>query len=258
LTEEEEEEESYAMIRSQLLWFVVLANLLINLTRSGKYDWLLYLDERRNVECFFDNGRYFCHSNEQNIRLERNVNRRMCTVSGTPVSFKKLKDDLITTEMLIDWLIPFHLTEEYAHYLNSNDSTSIDDTLICNCTRTRIGVHCQYQIENKVGDLTNFIENQRGKPTGEYETLTSLSDERLCQVRFSPLEWRQICDGIIQCEDASDEFNCHLLELNQCEENEYRCRNGMCIPNQFAFDGTLDCLDCSDEQELPRLFQLFR
>ena len=72
------------------------------------------------------------------------------------------------------------------------------------------------------------------------------------------MEWRQICDGIIQCSDASDEFNCDLLELNECDEDEeYRCRNGMCIPKEFAFDGTHDCLNSSDEQELPSLLRVF-
>jgi hypothetical protein len=62
------------------------------------------------------------------------------------------------------------------------------------------------------------------------------------------LEWRQICDGIVNCLDASDEFNCHLLELNKCEIDEFQCRNGMCIPIELLFDVTLDCIDLSDER----------
>ncbi|CAF0878112.1 unnamed protein product, partial [Didymodactylos carnosus] len=36
--------------------------------------------------------------------------------------------------------------------------------------------------------------------------------------------------------------------MNQCvDSTQYRCRNGMCIERQFAFDDIYDCLDGSDE-----------
>ena len=248
---------SWAMI-SHMLVFVVFASVFVDLIESGKSDWLIYLDERRNAECFFSTGRYFCHSTEENTRFERNVNETTCEMSGTPLSFAMLKNNLISTETLIDWLIPFRLIEQYAHDLDSGNSTTTLETLICNCTLKRLGTDCQYEIENKDWDLTRLLESQRGKSVNEYETLTSLIDGISCNGTFPRVEWRQICDGIIQCEDASDEFNCHLLDLNQCdEEDEYRCRNGMCIPREFAFDGTHDCLDSSDEQELPSLVRLF-
>ena len=39
--------------------------------------------------------------------------------------------------------------------------------------------------------------------------------------------------------------------MNRCdEEEEYRCENGMCIPDQFFLAGDLDCLDWSDEMPL--------
>ena len=41
--------------------------------------------------------------------------------------------------------------------------------------------------------------------------------------------------------------NYDLLEMNICDENEYRCMNGMCIPDQFFLDEEFDCLDWSDE-----------
>ncbi|CAF1516012.1 unnamed protein product, partial [Adineta steineri] len=71
------------------------------------------------------------------------------------------------------------------------------------------------------------------------------------------LEWRQICDGTVHCTDGQDEFNCHLLELNQCEYDEFQCRNGMCVPKEFLFDAVFDCMDLSDEQELPETYARF-
>ncbi|CAF2970477.1 unnamed protein product [Rotaria sp. Silwood2] len=64
---------------------------------------------------------------------------------------------------------------------------------------------------------------------------------RLC------LDWRDICDGIQQCMFGFDEENCDKLEFNECENDEYRCTNGMCIPEEYFLDGEFDCLDWSDE-----------
>jgi hypothetical protein len=63
------------------------------------------------------------------------------------------------------------------------------------------------------------------------------------------LDWREICDGQIDCyDDGIDEKNCFQLEMNQCEENEFQCHNGMCIPKSFFADSlfSFDCLDGSD------------
>ncbi|CAF3498607.1 unnamed protein product [Rotaria sp. Silwood1] len=66
------------------------------------------------------------------------------------------------------------------------------------------------------------------------------------------LDWREICDGRIDCfEDGIDEVNCIELEMNECEKNEYRCQNGMCVPEQFLNDSPQnpDCLDSTDEKD---------
>ena len=62
------------------------------------------------------------------------------------------------------------------------------------------------------------------------------------------LDWREICDAIQQCMFGVDEEHCDLLEMNQCnDDDEYRCMNGMCIPDAYFLDGEFDCLDWSDE-----------
>ena len=73
-----------------------------------------------------------------------------------------------------------------------------------------------------------------------YETLK-------CDSGMLCLDWREICDGIQHCLSGRDEENCDLLEMNQCDDDEYRCVNGMCIPDEFFLDGQMDCLDWSDE-----------
>ena len=52
--------------------------------------------------------------------------------------------------------------------------------------------------------------------------------------------------------DGIDENHCEELEFNECEENEYRCEDGSCIPEQYWLDGVYDCSDKSDEQNLEK------
>ena len=68
-----------------------------------------------------------------------------------------------------------------------------------------------------------------------------------CDSGLLCLDWREICNGIQNCMFGLDEENCDLLELNVCEEDEYRCSNGMCIPEEYFLDGEQDCLDWTDE-----------
>jgi hypothetical protein len=71
-----------------------------------------------------------------------------------------------------------------------------------------------------------------------------------CDERFWCLDWRGVCDGAIDCFDEGlDEKFCFEMEINECGENEYRCHNGLCIPQEFWEEdkGDADCLDRSDE-----------
>lgn len=55
--------------------------------------------------------------------------------------------------------------------------------------------------------------------------------------------------------DGIDEDHCGELEYNECDENEYRCDDGSCIPEQYWLDGTYDCSDRSDEQVIDNYVQ---
>jgi hypothetical protein len=56
--------------------------------------------------------------------------------------------------------------------------------------------------------------------------------------------------GNIDCLEGEDEENCLELEMNECLlDKEFRCRNGLCILNEFVHDDDSDCLDGSDEEQ---------
>uniref|UniRef100_A0A671UNK4 Low density lipoprotein receptor-related protein 2b n=1 Tax=Sparus aurata TaxID=8175 RepID=A0A671UNK4_SPAAU len=55
----------------------------------------------------------------------------------------------------------------------------------------------------------------------------------------------QHCNGLQDCRDGSDEFNC---TTQHCPIHQFECANGYCLPLSFVCDHWDDCGDGSDEQ----------
>ncbi len=67
------------------------------------------------------------------------------------------------------------------------------------------------------------------------------------------LDWREICDAKVDCwPEPIDEQHCYELERNECDDGQYRCRNGQCIPQEYVSDNPYypDCTDTTDERLL--------
>ncbi|CAF4304670.1 unnamed protein product, partial [Adineta steineri] len=117
-----------------------------------------------------------------------------------------------------------------------------------NCTQPWFGSRCQYAL--------NFNEDKLVQNSFE----TALTDDIFdgtCYILLECdrggssmcLDWREICNGRIDCLNGGiDEIQCFNLEINECNENEYRCHNGLCIPKFFLEMDSHEaqCLDRSD------------
>ncbi len=107
-----------------------------------------------------------------------------------------------------------------------------------------------------------IAHNENNRKCGCPKGLILSNDERTCvnpptcspdqfachtgKVNCIPDVWR--CDGVPECEDKSDEFNCP-----QCLETQFRCPRSnadepKCLDNTVLCDGVSDCLDGFDEQ----------
>ncbi|CAF1606602.1 unnamed protein product [Rotaria magnacalcarata] len=171
-------------------------------------------------------------------------------------TFAELYQRKITSHQLCTWSAPMDVVERYQLYLNeltNSNQTQMSTQLFYNCTLSYFGSVCQYSIDDYNPHQSSLYEIINQFYSYEYEsnTFTCYIHVQCNRGQYpSCLDWSEICDGKIDCMDGGlDEEHCWQLEINNCEEDEYRCRNGQCIPYTFFRDDHVvpDCLDGSDE-----------
>ncbi len=147
----------------------------------------------------------------------------------------------ITVNEVFHWSSSIEVSDQYAAFLRGGGNQT--DGTICECkTPSTFGKFCEYELYGRTTINENFEAQLKHRSSIFNQYKGELYGDILC------LDFRDICDGRQQCKDGWDEENCDKLEFNECDDNEYRCWNGMCIPDQFFLDGYFDCMDNSDEQ----------
>ncbi|CAF5074486.1 unnamed protein product, partial [Rotaria sp. Silwood1] len=172
-------------------------------------------------------------------------------------TFAELYKLNITSEHLYLWSAPMDIAEDYQYYLNqlsiSNNIIYLASQVFYNCTLPRFGSMCQYEIiyyQSNHLSLYDIIHDYYS--THEYNptNFTCYTHLKCNRGNFPAcLDWSEICDGQIHCLDGEyDEEQCWQIDMNECNDDEYRCRNGQCIPQEFFRDDNQipDCLDGSD------------
>jgi hypothetical protein len=185
----------------------------------------------------------YCQRPDESVSLIRQ--QTSCENEGVPKSFHDLLNEGILPNEVLKWSSSVEMVDIYASfYYNRSLIKASDNQFICQCTKLGVfGKYCEYQLTHNTTQFSEAIKAQ----FYEKEMSDSWNTQRygaiLCyQTLFCEsiplcLDWREICDGLQRCDNGIDEENCDKLEFNECEDNEFRCRNGMCIAEEFWFDG---------------------
>jgi hypothetical protein len=173
------------------------------------------------------------------------------------LTFAQLALGNITSEQLYLWSAPMDIIQRYQYYLDGlpNSATKLSATeLFYNCTLPDFGPSCEYSLpaykfhQSSLDEIVNEFYN-----VNRYEP-TNLTCYMHLQCDRGPppscLDWTEICDGKIDCLDGGlDEKHCWNIEINECNDDEFRCLNVQCIPLTFlrVSEFHYDCLDLSDD-----------
>ena len=203
-------------------------------------------------DCVFHQSTPYCQRPSQPIALQRANEPPLCYANGTSHSFRALRENGTSVHTVLHvWRSSLEKADQYARYLRQQIDAKESVTQLCQCVNPQsFGMNCEYLLPLGTS-LTDVIKAKfsitSGKLmyVGEIVCYTTLK----CDFGLLCLDWRDICDGLQQCMSGLDEENCDKLEFNECEDNEYRCMNGMCIPDEYFLDGEYDCMDMSDEKE---------
>ena len=168
-----------------------------------------------------------------------------CQNQGERRLFRDLLEQDIDPRIVLQWSTSVEVADAYANvFYNRSLSEDNDDRFFCNCTKSStFGKSCEYLFTHNAGSVSKAIKAQfKQKELGDswntqrygkivcYETLP-------CNAGALCLDWREICNGVQRCFEGIDEENWDKLEFNECEDDEFRCTNGMCIPEEFWLDG---------------------
>ena len=229
----------------------VIAIFVLNFTITYGRILLYHTENSQEVEKFdcvyhvYDHGEEISYCRRSGRSQSLNRERNECDNQGEKKLFNDLLKQEISPSDVFKWSSSVEMADLYARvFYNRSLIDNNDNQFVCNCTKLgTFGKYCEYQLTHQAKTFSEAVTAQfEQKRTGDswdtqrygkilcYETVPCLSSP-LC------LDWREISDGIQRCSNGTDEENWDKLEFNECENDEFRCTNGMCIPEEFWLDG---------------------
>ncbi|CAF1432973.1 unnamed protein product [Adineta steineri] len=222
---------------------------------SADHDCIYYY-ARKRVETIYNLGQapiFLVHQLIPYCVRSIGTNKSEFNPLSSIFTFSVLRSQHISSYQLYTWSAPIDVAEEYECYL-SNLADNNELSLFHNCTLPWFGVFCQYTfdfgINYFIADIVEATFRAREEHQNQIHNL-SCYDHLECIRGPHPicLDWREICDGYTDCSDGIDEVDCWKMEMSNCEEHEYQCHNGQCIPEEYLLDDLWnpECIDNTDE-----------
>lgn len=191
--------------------------------------------------------------------IDTDIKNEFPSVDKNILTFEAMKSNGVIVSQLLSWSATVDTMESYQEYLN-NPTNKMYHKVFHNCTWPWFGLNCEYTFDLEIHSFdsivrTAFIEKTNPPMIQVSPTLVTYLTcytHLECNRGGSPicLDWREICDGQVDCfNDGIDEKDCFPLETSRCDEDEFQCHNGMCVPSNFLHDSPFnyDCMDGSDE-----------
>ena len=181
-----------------------------------------------------------------NITDDHAAATNKCENGGEQKYFIDLLQKNVGPLEVLRWSSSVEMTDKYAAFYHNNYSmlkSNAKQDFLCHCTHSRtFGKYCEYQLTH---EANSFEASQKSQLSFRYHNARYHQDfgDIVCYKTLSCnsgllcLDWRDICNREQQCENGWDEENCDKLEFNECEDDEYRCINGMCISEEYWLDG---------------------
>ena len=171
-------------------------------------------------------------------------------------TYHELRKMNVTAYEVLSWSASIDLAEQYQYYIDQQNHSFSGNPIFFNCTPPWFGSRCQYSFKF---DKTITRSNAPGAAQEDQRngistlSITGFTCYTLLECNrgsaFLCLDWREVCDGRIDClNDGVDEAQCFDLDINECEKNEYRCHNGLCITkgSDIHTCSGVKCLDQTD------------
>ncbi len=236
---------------------VLLYDAEIIMSSPEKFDCIYVSDNVRSHNSESSTGKVSYCRRLNNIEDFTQINDK-CENGGQMKYFVELLKENIQPFEVLEWSSSVEMADKYAAFYYNNYSvirSNKTQDFLCHCTHlSTFGKYCEYELTH---EANSFEASQRSQVSirSYYSSSHQQFGDIVCYKTLSCnsgllcLDWRDICDGEQQCENGWDEENCDKLEFNECEEDEYRCNNGMCIPEEYWLDGEYMCLRRNQNEE---------